>query len=112
MKALLAQLSYNMIIHRRLNNDGDDGDLHHLILDLLPAFVFGDGADEKAAVVQAHTHADELARANLVVVQQLDGTLSCLAGCIHDKRVATVLAAELHHQPELIDASSTLKHRH
>lgn len=80
-----------------MNNDGDDGDLHHLLLDLLPAFVLGDGANEKAAVVQAHAHADELARANLIVVQQLDGTLGRLAGCVHDKSVATILTTKLHH---------------
>ena len=94
------------------DEEEDDYDLHHLLLDLLLALVLGDRADEQAAVVQAHAHADELARPYLVVVQHLDGTLGCLAGRVHDEGVAAVLAAELHHQAELIDAASTLEHGH
>lgn len=54
--------------------------LPHLLDDLVLPLVFGDGADEEAAVVQTHAHADELPRAHLVVVQHLDGSLRCFSG--------------------------------
>lgn len=53
--------------------------LLHLLQDLLLLLVFGDGADEEAAVVHAHTHPDEFPLADLIVVQQLDGPLSRLS---------------------------------
>lgn len=54
--------------------------LLHLLHDLVLPLVFGDGADEEAAVVQAHAHSDELPRTDLVVVQHLDRSLSRLPG--------------------------------
>jgi len=54
--------------------------LGHLLQDLVLPLVFGDGADEEAAVVQAHAHADVLPLADLVVVQHLDGSLRRLSG--------------------------------
>lgn len=54
--------------------------LLHLLDDLILPLVFGDGADEEAAVVQTHAHADELPLAHLVVVQHLDGSLRCFSG--------------------------------
>lgn len=54
--------------------------LLHLLHDLILPLVFGDGAHEEAAVIQTHTDADELPQTDLVVVQHLDGSLSCLSG--------------------------------
>lgn len=54
--------------------------LLHLLHDLLLLLVFGDGADEEAAVVQTHADADELPGSDLTVVQHLDGPLSRFSG--------------------------------
>ncbi len=89
-----------------------NADLHHLFLDLLLFLVLRDGADKKATVVQTHTYPYELPRADFVVVQELDSSLGSLSGGVHDEGIATVLPAKLHHQTELVDATSPLKYRY
>lgn len=110
--------------------------LPHLLQDLLLPPVSGDGADEEAAVVQTHADADEPSGSDLVAVQHLDGpdgllpggaqqSLPCGSGRppagsvlsgspagVHDESVAAVLAAELHHESELVDPAGALEQRH
>lgn len=118
-------------------NQNQDRYLFHLCHDLVFCLLLGDRANKKAAVVQTHTHTDELSRTYFVVVQHLDGPLcglpaqnnfgfastpikklhnsnhlSCtlLVG-IHDEGITTVFSREFHHQSELIQPACSLKER-
>lgn len=118
-------------------NQQHDNYLFHLSQDLVFHLLLGDGPKKEAAVVQAHTHTNELSRTYFVVVQHLYGPLcrlpsqntssyestpiknvfnsnhssSTLLVGIHDKGITTVFSSELHHQSELIQLACSLKER-
>ncbi|KAL0596334.1 hypothetical protein AAY473_034282 [Plecturocebus cupreus] len=88
------------------------GDLGDLLQDLLPLLHLGDAADEEAAVVHAAAHAQQAARADLVVVELAHGALGLVLLAVHDEGVAAVLAVEVHHEAQLVDAAHGLEHGH
>lgn len=68
--------------------------LLHLLQDVVPGLVFGDGADKEATVVHTHTHSDKLPGTNLKVVKHLD----CSEGIVSVPMEGGVI----HHNNEVV----------